>query len=207
MLLPHEFRQRPRPHPGGQRLSLPKVVGFGFLEQRCHYFSLCLRQRPGDEPVQRQVPFSCRTPPYPPIIGSMDTLGKFAIVFLGPAVFVVYIASAKGLAWWLLEPINRVAGHLQLSTRFMLTDVMGLMALLQLPLAIAGRGLESTSRSDEHKLYWFFLAMTAILAVVLWAAAVSVVSRAGITQLWRRLCVIVLLVPGTTAVIILWPLA
>jgi hypothetical protein len=134
-------------------------------------------------------------------------MGDYLAIFIGLPGLVLYVMAAAGLAWWLLEPINRVAGRLQMSTRFMLTDVLGLMALLQLPLAIAGRALEADSEHDAHRVYWFFLAVTIVLAVVLWVAAVSVVSRAGITRLWRRLCVIVLLVPGATAVIILWPIA
>jgi len=125
--------------------------------------------------------------------------------FLGLVSLVLMVVAAGWLGWWLLEPINRVAGQLQLSTRFMLTDVIGLMALMQLPLAIAGRALESNSEQDEHRLYWFFLGIAVLLAFVLWAASVSVVSRAGINSLWQRLCVIVLLVPGTLAVIGLWP--
>jgi len=124
---------------------------------------------------------------------------------LGLTSILLVVIVAGWLAWWLLEPINRVAGRLQMSTRFMLTDVIGLMALLQLPLAIAGRALESNSEIDERRLYWFFLGMAVLLAVVLWVAAVSVVSRAGITGLWQRLCVIVLLLPGALSVIGLWP--
>ena len=40
-------------------------------------------------------------------------------------VAALYIGAAAWLAWWMLEPINRVAGTLQFSTRFMLTDVIG----------------------------------------------------------------------------------
>jgi hypothetical protein len=38
-------------------------------------------------------------------------------------------------------------------------------------------------------------------------ASVSVVSRAGITRLWRRLAVMVVCVPGTLGLIIAWPAA
>jgi hypothetical protein len=105
----------------------------------------------------------------------------------------------------MLEPINRVGGHLQLSTRFMLTDVLALMVLLQVPLAIVGRAIDTGSDRDNSP-YWLLLSVGVLLVGVLWAAAVSVVSRAGIVRLWPRLCVIVLLVPGTLAVMILGPL-
>src|SRR4051812_45532552 len=118
----------------------------------------------------------------------------------------IYVACSAWLAWWILEPINRVAGQLQLSTRFVLTDVLGLMVLLQLPLALLGRAI-NTGRDRDHSPYWLLLAVGISLILVLWTAAVSVVSRAGITRLWQRLSVIVLLVPGTLVVMIAFPAA
>jgi hypothetical protein len=118
----------------------------------------------------------------------------------------LYVGSAALLAWWMLEPINRVAGQLQFSTRFVLTDFLGLMVLLQVPLAIVGRAIESAVVRDNAP-YWVLLSASVLLVVILWVAGVSVVSRAGIVQLWRRLCVIVLLVPGALAVIVTWPIA
>src|SRR5262245_50215172 len=120
-------------------------------------------------------------------------------------VAALYIGAAAWLAWWMLEPINRVAGQLQLSTRFMLTDVIGLMIMLQIPLAIVGRGVES-GREQDGSPYWVLVATVVVLVLVRWAAAVSVVSRAGITRLTRRLVVILLLVPGTLGVMMVVPL-
>jgi len=117
----------------------------------------------------------------------------------------IYVAGAAGLAWWLLEPMNRVAGQLQFSTRFVLTDFLGLMIMIQGPLAVVGRAMDST-RGPDSAPYWLLLSITLFLVLILWAAAVSVVSRAGITRIWQRLCVIVLLVPGTLTIIIVWPL-
>src|SRR5205814_7094552 len=88
----------------------------------------------------------------------------------------LYVAGAAWLAWWMLEPINRVAGQLQLSTRFVLTDVLGLMVLLQVPLALLGRAI-NTGRERSSSPYWLLLAVGICLALVLWAASVSVVSR------------------------------
>src|SRR5437773_6709233 len=114
-------------------------------------------------------------------------------------VAALYIGAAAWLAWWMLEPMNRVAGTLQFSTRFMLTDVIGLMIMLQVPLAIVGRAVES-GREQNSSPYWVLVTVFAVLALVLWAASVSVVSRAGITRLTRRLVVILLLVPGALGV-------
>jgi len=120
------------------------------------------------------------------------------------AFAALYIFCSAWIAWWMLEPINRVAGQLQLSTRFVLTDVLGLMVLLQLPLAFLGRAI-NTGRDRDSSPYWLLLAVGICLALVLWAASVSVVSQAGISRLWQRLCVIVLLVPGTLVVMIAVP--
>ena len=50
----------------------------------------------------------------------------------------------------MLEPINRVAGELQGTTRFMLTDVIGLMILLQVGLAVTGRALAGATCATKR---------------------------------------------------------
>jgi hypothetical protein len=118
----------------------------------------------------------------------------------------LYIAATYWAASWMLEPINREAGRLALETRFQLSDVLGLMALLQVPLAVAGQAIETSGSPDgDNSPYWLLLLISCGLMVVLWGAGVSVVSRAGITRLMPRLAVIVLLVPGAMAVIVAWP--
>jgi hypothetical protein len=118
----------------------------------------------------------------------------------------VYIGGAAWLAWWMLEPINRVAGHLRASTRYLLTDFLGLMVLLQAALAVVGRAI-TTKPGDDRSPYWIVLFVALALMLVLWAASVSVVSRAGIIRPWRRLAVMLVLVPGALAVIVGWPVA
>jgi len=120
--------------------------------------------------------------------------------------FGAIVASAAWLAWWMLEPINRVAGVLRVTTRFLLTDVVGLMILLQVGLAIIGRALSGSEVSgEEYAMYWVLIATFGILIAVLWAASVSVVSRAGIQNALRRIVVMVLLVPGTLTVMVALP--
>jgi hypothetical protein len=116
-----------------------------------------------------------------------------------------YVVGTAVLAHWMLEPINRAGGHLRASTRFLLTDVFGLMALLQVALALCGAALDATdARADAA--YWILISVSALLAFVLWAASVSVVSRAGILGPLKRLTVIVLLIPGTLAVVMSLPI-
>ncbi len=129
----------------------------------------------------------------------LEALGViFGLLGLG-----LLLASCAWLAWWMLEPINRVAGELQGTTRFMLTDVIGLMILLQVGLAIAGRALSGSEvRGEAVRMYWLLLGLLAVLILVLWAASVSVVSRAGIVRPVRRIAVMVLCVPGTLATMV-----
>jgi hypothetical protein len=132
----------------------------------------------------------------------MDATTSAIATVSGLAGLVVFIAGTVGLAWWMLEPINRAAGSLRAPTRFMLADFLALMILLQVGLAIVGQALdESGSSRSAITMYWLMLSTIAVLTLVLWAASVSVVSRAGILRPVRRLAVIVLLVPGTLAVI------
>jgi hypothetical protein len=117
----------------------------------------------------------------------------------------ILMAGCAWLAWWMLEPINRVAGELQGTTRFMLTDAIGLMILLQIGLAITGRALSGVGDEGAATMYWLLLFLMAILILVLWAASVSVVSRAGITRPLQRIAVMVLCVPGTLVVMVALP--
>jgi len=128
------------------------------------------------------------------------------IGILGLLIAGLYVGGAAWLAWWMLEPINRVAGHLQATTRYLLTDFLGLMVLLQAALAVVGRAID-TKPGEDRSPYWIVLFVAILLMLVLWAASVSVVSRAGIIRPWRRLSVMLLLVPGALAVIVGWPVA
>src|SRR5262245_58146286 len=126
-------------------------------------------------------------------------------VLLTLLMAALYITAAAWLAWWMLEPINKVAGVLQATTQYLLTDFLGLMLLLQFALATLGRAID-TGRQRDGSPYWLLMFLAALLVVVLWGASVSVVSRAGIIRPLRRLAVIVLLVPGALAVIVSLPL-
>lgn len=130
-----------------------------------------------------------------------------ALATLAAVGMLVGLAVSLGvivwLAWWMLEPINRAAGSLRAPTRFLLIDFLSLMILLQVGLAICGTALSvSDSGEDAARLYWVLLAVVALLVLVLWAASVSVVSRAGILRPLRRTLVTVILVPGTLATMV-----
>jgi len=127
------------------------------------------------------------------------------IGILGLLIAGLYVGGAAWLAWWMLEPINRVAGHLQATTRYLLTDFLGLMVLLQAALAVVGRAID-TKPGEDRSPYWIVLFVALLLMFVLWAASVSVVSRAGITLPLRRAVLILVLVPGALAEIMAVPI-
>jgi hypothetical protein len=120
-----------------------------------------------------------------------------ALVLLG-----VYIAAAAAIGHWMLWPVNQRAGILRLPNKFMLSDLLWLMIQLQIVLAVCVP-LYSTSLLGVGR--WIVLGVLALCVVALWAASVSVVSRAGITQPLRRAVVLLVLVPGALAVITTGP--
>ena len=121
----------------------------------------------------------------------------------GLVLLAVCICAIVWMAWWMLEPLNRAAGSLKAPTRFMLIDFVSLMLLLQIGLAICGQALSASDAGDvATRMYWMLLAMVALLVLVLWAASVSVVSRAGILRPLRRILVTVVLIPGTLAAMV-----
>jgi hypothetical protein len=103
---------------------------------------------------------------------------------------------------WLLDPVNRAAGHLNAPTRFLLTDFIWLMIQLQLVLGFVMNWIEGATSAE-----WLYVVviLLALPVVVLWGASVSVVSRAGIREPLRRAVVILLLVPGALGIIVAVP--
>jgi hypothetical protein len=129
------------------------------------------------------------------------------IEYAGPltalAGLVAFVIAAAVLCHWLLEPVNRAAGHLNAPTRFQLTDFIWLMMQLQVLLAIV---MQTIAEALPQRALWIILGGLTLPVLVLWAASVSVVSRAGITQPMRRAAVILLLVPGSLAEVMAVPL-
>jgi hypothetical protein len=116
---------------------------------------------------------------------------------------IAFVVAAAVLCHWLLEPVNRAAGHLNAPTRFQLTDFIWLMMQLQVLLAVV---MQTIAEAMPQRGLWVVLGLLTLPILVLWAASVSVVSRAGITQPMRRAAVILLLVPGALAEVMAVPL-
>ncbi|MEX2175295.1 MAG: hypothetical protein WD872_13115 [Pirellulaceae bacterium] len=128
----------------------------------------------------------------------IGALGVSAVL----GVFGLFVVLSLVLGNWLLGPVNRAAGRLNAPTRYMLTDFIWLMIQLQIVLAI---GLHYLRESTPPVRLVIILTVLCLPIVVLWAASVSVVSRAAIVIPLRRATVILLLVPGALAVIVSVP--
>jgi hypothetical protein len=119
-----------------------------------------------------------------------------ALFLMGLFVLVVFIVGAALFGRWLLEPVNRAAGHLNAPTRFLLTDFIWLMIQLQVMLGVV---LVQIREQVSQQGQFVILGLLSLPVVVMWAASVSTVSRAGILQPLRRAVLILVLVPGTLA--------
>jgi hypothetical protein len=115
---------------------------------------------------------------------------------------VLALVSFALIGVWILGPVNAAGGSLRAPTRFLLTDFIWLMLQLQLLLAIA---VQYLAEAMPRRGFLVALVLLSLPVIVLWAASVSVVSRAGITRPLRRAAVILLLVPGTLAVMMALP--
>jgi len=124
-----------------------------------------------------------------------------ALVALITLMVFVFVSAMLGR--WLLGPVNRAAGHLNAPTRFILTDFLWLMIQLQVMLAVV---LVQIREQVPQGRRFMILGILALPVIILWAASVSVVSRAGITLPLRRAVLILVLVPGALAEIMAVPI-
>ncbi len=129
----------------------------------------------------------------------MDLAGP--VIAIGGLIAFVVVAAL--LCHWLLEPVNRAAGRLNAPTRFQLTDFIWLMIHLQVLLAVV---MQTIAEAMPQRALIVVLGLLSLPIVVLWAASVSVVSRAGILQPRRRAAVILILVPGALAEVMAVPI-
>lgn len=124
-------------------------------------------------------------------------------------MLAVGVALLIGIAKFILGPINRTAGHLHARVRFRLSDFFWLVVQLQivLGLMIQGVGFDSTFGDDVVAEFLFLLLLLLGATVALWAGAVSCIAKAGVYDAARRGYFILVLLPGTLAVMILLPVS
>ena len=101
-----------------------------------------------------------------------------------------------------LGPVNRAAGKLKAPTRFLLPDFMWLLVQLQLALGycVTFVGIEQLT------FFIIVLGFFTVASLMMWAGAVSFLSRAGVKSSLRRGIFIVILLPSTLALMIATPL-
>ncbi|HZL89243.1 MAG TPA: hypothetical protein VFB96_12770 [Pirellulaceae bacterium] len=115
-------------------------------------------------------------------------------------VLVLVVAPVVGSL--VLGPVNRAAGRLKAPTRFLLPDFMWLLVQLQLALGYCVTFVGVQQRYFFPLVLGFF----ALASVMMWAGAVSFLSRAGVRSNLRRGVFILLLLPLTLALMIATPL-
>ena len=115
-------------------------------------------------------------------------------------VLVLVLAPLVGSL--ILGPVNRAAGRLKAPTRFLLPDFMWLLVQLQLALGYCVTFVGVQQRYFFPLVLGFFM----LASVMMWAGAVSFLSRAGVRSNLRRGVFILLLLPATLALMIAAPL-
>lgn len=132
-----------------------------------------------------------------PLLRNIERQGWLMIISV---VLVLVVSPVVGTL--ILGPVNRAAGRLRAPTRFLLPDFMWLLVQLQLALGycVAFVGVQTQ--------FFFPLALGffTLASVMMWAGAVSFLSRAGVRSSIRRGAFILILMPATLALMIVTPL-
>jgi hypothetical protein len=129
-------------------------------------------------------------------MGSGEIIAMVAI----PGVITCILIGA-----WILWPLDTVAAHRRRPVQFTVIDFLGLVFLLQLPMALInlGTGMHAGMRGDQLAMYVLAWIGTALV----WWRSIVVFSRAGVTQAKDRALTVFLVLPmaylGTFAVPIL----
>lgn len=121
--------------------------------------------------------------------------------WLGILSIVLVLVLAPVVGTLILGPVNRAAGRLRAPTRFLLPDFMWLLVQLQLALGYCVTFVGVQQR------YFFplVLGFLTLASLMMWAGAVSFLSRAGVRSNLRRGVFILLLLPATLAMMICVP--
>ncbi len=132
-----------------------------------------------------------------PVLRHMERPGW---LYLSAIVLVLIVAPVVGSL--VLGPVNRAAGRLKAPTRFLLPDFMWLLVQLQLALGYC------VTFVGVQQLFFFVLVLGFffLASLMMWAGAISFLSRAGVRSSLRRGIFILLLLPATLALMIATPL-
>lgn len=122
--------------------------------------------------------------------------------WLGILSIVLVLIVAPLVGTLILGPVNRAAGRLRAPTRFLLPDFMWLLVQLQLAL---GYCVSFVGVQQRH-FFPLVLGFLSLASLMMWAGAVSFLSRAGVRSNLRRGVFILLLLPATLAMMIAVPI-
>lgn len=115
---------------------------------------------------------------------------------------VLVLVVAPPLGSLILGPVNRMAGRLPAPTRFLLPDFMWLVVQLQLALGYC----VSFVGVEQRYFFPLMLGFLSLASLLMWAGAVSFLSRAGVRSNLRRGIFILVLLPATLALMIVSPI-
>lgn len=119
----------------------------------------------------------------------METMEIIAILAIPGVVACLMIGA------WILWPLDSVAARRRGRVQFTVIDFLGLMFLLQLPMALinlgTGTNMQSGMRGDQLTLYVLAWIGTALV----WWRSIVVFSRAGVTQTKDRALTVFLVLP------------
>jgi len=121
---------------------------------------------------------------------------------LGIASFELTLLLAPVVAWLILGPVNRAGGKLKAPTRFHLIDFVWLLVELQVGL---GFTLQYIGVQYQRS-FFLLLAFLSCAVLMMWAGAVSFLSRAGVRSGMKRGVFIVVLLPATLLLMVAIPL-
>ena len=130
-----------------------------------------------------------------------DTLRILGGVVAVP-LLVVGVAVLVAVGHLVLGPVNKAAGQLKAPTRFQLNDFFWLLVQLQLALGFCLRIVEP----GEVGPFVVLLGFMTLASVLMWAGAVSFVSKAGVTNGWRRGAFVLVQLPATLALMMGTPI-
>jgi hypothetical protein len=112
---------------------------------------------------------------------------------LGVGVLLISLCLVPGIAFAALGPVNKAAGAINAPTRFQISDLLWLSALLQAVLAFCIQAIGINIREAFVPICGFMC----LTVVAIWAAGVSFLSRAGVACIWKRACLLLVSLPGT----------
>jgi hypothetical protein len=121
---------------------------------------------------------------------------RFMVVVL---LLVLAGVFAGLLGHWVLRPLGQAMKRLNAPTRFVISDFLWLLVLLQFSLGFTVSYFGDKPQVGER---WAVIVLLAIANVLLWVGAISTLSRARVRNAARRAVFVLFLLPMVVALMI-----